>query len=394
MLKKIFIPALFIFLISCEKTFDTEILKFYGDAYENTASSVVKFANGYYIAGMYTRIDRTEEGIRGSLKKLAVVETDINGRMTRLDTTSLMQMSEGSRIISSDDGSFVVAGSTEDASFIQRDIYVAKFAPGGEGWKDAVFKMDGNQTATDIIKTAEGYLILALTDTERGATGDLGNIKGKSDLLLMRVSEDLKLISSVQTGFIGNDEGIAVKAKDNGFIIVGTTDRYNSVSGTDVFVLSANADISTTRFRFIQKPGNQRAADFEVVNDGYFIAGTSTTESGTHGYTWKITGDILGSITSENEISFGEEPTVIYSISPYKSSSFLMAGQYGSSSSGSMLIFATDMLGFPVEGKTKIAGGTGSQAVHDVISDGDDIIAVGNNSYENNSMITLLKFRF
>ncbi|HLP74992.1 MAG TPA: hypothetical protein VK155_18960 [Bacteroidales bacterium] len=395
MIRKILVPVFLLLLISCEKTFDTEILKFYGDAYENIGYSVAKGPDGYLIAGQYTRIERTYEGIKGSLKKLGVIETDIDGGMVRLDTTSLMQPSCGTRIISSDDGSFVVAGNTTDPQG-QTDIYVAKFAPGGEGGKDAFFKMDGYQTANDIIKTAEGFLILGTTDAERGATGDLGNTKGKKDLLFLRINNDLSVISSVQTGFTGNDEGAAIKLKDNGFIIVGTTDRYRNATGNDVFVLSTNSelDISPTSFRFIQKSGNQSAADFEVLSDGLFIAGTNESDAGMHGYAWRITGGILGNITSENEISFGEERTIINSICPYKTNSFLMAGQYGSASSGSMLIFATDMLGFPVQGKSKIAGGTGNQTVHDVITDGEDIIVAGRNSYENNSMITLLKFRF
>ena len=72
-----------------------------------------------------------------------------------------------------------------------------------------------------------------------------------------------------------------------------------------------------------------------------------------------------------------------------------MAGQAGTGSSAKMLIFVTDSDGNLVEGKQMIAGGTGAQVAYDVISDGDDnIIAVGKNSYETNSMISLLKFRF
>ena len=42
-----------------------------------------------------------------------------------------------------------------------------------------------------------------------------------------------------------------------------------------------------------------------------------------------------------------------------------------------------------------IGSGTGIQVAYDVIWDDDDkIIAVGKNSYENNSMISLLKFNF
>jgi hypothetical protein len=48
-----------------------------------------------------------------------------------------------------------------------------------------------------------------------------------------------------------------------------------------------------------------------------------------------------------------------------------------------------------MEGQKKTSGGTGTQSANDVISDtAENITVIGSNSYENNSMISLLKFRF
>ena len=79
----------------------------------------------------------------------------------------------------------------------------------------------------------------------------------------------------------------------------------------------------------------------------------------------------------------------------YKSNSFLLAGQFGTGLSARMLIFSIDASGTPVENRKKITGGTGIQSANDVVSDrADNIIVSGSNSYENNSMICFLKFRF
>jgi hypothetical protein len=60
-----------------------------------------------------------------------------------------------------------------------------------------------------------------------------------------------------------------------------------------------------------------------------------------------------------------------------------------------MLFFSIDADGNLINGKEKTIGGTGAQIPYDILSDSDDnIIAVGKNSIEKNSMITLLKFRF
>jgi hypothetical protein len=60
-----------------------------------------------------------------------------------------------------------------------------------------------------------------------------------------------------------------------------------------------------------------------------------------------------------------------------------------------MMVFEMDKDGNPVQGHQVVKGSTGTQVAWDVAS-GDDgyIIAVGNNRYDINSMMTLLKFRF
>ncbi len=383
-----------VFLFSCEKAMDSEILKFYGDASEDIGYSVAKTQNGYQIAGQITRLTRQGNEVKGELQKLVLIETGINGLELRKDTVRSNLISSGRKVITLDDGSAVVAGSI----FLdtRQHVYIVRFAPGGEGYTDKIFDLPGNVYANDIIKTSGGYLVLCTTDNERGSSDDTGNQKGKKDILLLSLNNDLEIIRSIPYGFTGNDEGMAVKRDRNGgYVVVGTTDRYKLSTGTDVFILSVNEDISNVSAksgRFIELKDDQSAADFEVTDDGYFIAGNEISGGKNYGYAWKITGSIWGEV-EHHSIQF-DEPFTINAICSYKSTSFLMAGQYGSLASGSMLVFSTDLLGYPVEGRRRIAGGTGNQVAYDVITDGEDIITVGKNSYDDNSMITFLKFRF
>ena len=381
-------------LASCEKVVDTENLRFYGDAYEDIGYSVTKAQNGYQIAGQITRLTRMGNEVKGELQKLAIIETGPDGVEIRKDTVKSNLVSAGRKVITLDDGSSVVAGSVLQND--QMHVYIVKFATGGEGYTEKIFNLPGNVYANDIIKTTGGYLVLATTDNERGSSDDTGNQKGKKDILLLSLAEDLEIIRSIPYGFTGNDEGVAVKRdRLGGYIVVGTTDRYRLSTGTDVFILSVNEDISNVSAksgRFIELKEDQNAADFEVTDDGYFIAGNETSGGKTYGYAWKITGTIWGTV-EHHSIQF-DDSFSINAICSYKSTSFLLAGQYGSQSTGSMLIFSTDLLGYPVEGRRRIAGGTGNQVAYDVITDGEDIIAVGKNSFDNNSMITFLKFRF
>lgn len=394
MIKKLFTAALALCLSSCEKFSDTEVLKFYGDAYEDIGYSVTKTGNGYAVAGQHQKLTRSVDDIRGSLKKLAVIITDNEGNEIRKDTSSLKMASCGNKIITLSDGSLAVAGYVMNDSNVTnpQDIYIVIFAPDGEGYTEKVFPMQGTQYATDIIRTTDGYLVMGVTDVERGV-GDSGNARGKKDIIFLGLDDGLNLVSSLAHGYTGNDEGVAIKTGRPGeFVLVGTTDLYRTTTGTDVLIATVNMNTTAVSSKIIQSPGDQRAADFEVTPEGYLIAGNTTSGGINHGFAYKIAGNILGTVDTY-EMSFESEFT-INAICNYKTNSFLMAGQYGSATSGSMLIFATDMLGKPVEGWRKIAGGNGNQVAFDIMVDGEDIIAVGKNSYENNSMITLLKFRF
>lgn len=397
--KKIIILLFATIFLSCEKLTDNEILRFYGDVFEDIGYSVAKTGNGYVITGQHEVVTRTDDNyITGRSKKLILLETGLNGVEIRKSIADLQMESSGTKVITLEDGAYVVAGSIFDDVKKQRHLYVIKFAPGGEGYDDKVFsELEGNVYARDIIKTPDGFLVLATTDKERGSSDDTGNQRGKKDVLLVSLTNSLEVIRSIPYGFTGDDEGVALKANPGvGYVIVGTTDRYSATSGTDIFILAVNEDISNvsaTSGRFLEVEDDQTAADFEVTGDGYFIAGNNTTKTGVRsGYVCKIAGSIWG--PKEDQLIKLNGEFSVNAACRYKTNSFLLAGQYGSMTSGSMLVFVTDMLGNPVEGKLRIAGGTGNQIVYDVIADGEDIIAVGKNSYENNSMITLLKFRF
>lgn len=381
-------------LLSCEKLSDTEILKFYGDAYEDIGYSIAGSESGYMIAGQFNRISRSDGRIVKNLKKLAVIETGYDGKEIRKDTAVNNLESCATRIISPGDGSSVAAGYAVDALSGQKDIYVVKFAPKGEGCTEKVLRIEGNQYANDIVKINGGYIVLGTTDAEDTSI-ETGNAKGKKNIFLLSLNDNLEVITSRQWGFKGNDEAVTMKADANGYVIVGTTDLYESSTGTDVFILPLNENLENLNpqgARYFQIPGQQSAADLEVTNDGYLIAGNTIVNGSSAGYIWKITGGILGSV--EHHLIVFEKTFTINALCSYKKNSFLIAGQYGLPESGSMLIFETDMLGYPVEGNRKIAGGTGNQVAYDVLADGEDIIAVGKNSYDNNSMIAFLKFRF
>jgi hypothetical protein len=403
---------LFMFLSSCEKSQDENvILKFYGDTLEDIGYSVAKVNNGYAIAGQLTEVARIGGNLiddKNSAKKMGIIKTGTDGNTIWKNSYGDRLIAGGSKILALDDGSVICTGYAIDSVSLQRDIFVVKVDAGGTGSMQKIYKNAGDQYGIDILRTQEGFLVLGSTDVVREPlTDSTGNASGKKDILLLRINNNLEpVISPAAFGFPGNDVGAAIKADINGgYIVLGTTDRSDQKptqqAGNNIFLLRVNADGSATQPRIIGGIRDEFAADIEVLNDGYFIAGTIGSEGSIQqGYAWGISGNIYSVPVFSHEIdlepsSSTKSSVSIKSIYRYKANSFVMAGQSVTGSLTRMLIFVTDAEGNFVEGKKKVTGGTGTQVAYDVISDDDDnIIAVGKNSYENNSMISLLKFRF
>lgn len=402
---KYFLPFLILFLLSCEKSSDNEniFLKYYGDANEDIGYSVSKTVNGYFLTGQFTELTRDPDNgrITASVRKMGVLRTNPDGNEVwkKLIGTN----ASGTKVITLDDGNIIVTGYTIDPFNGQKDIYVAKFEANGEGFTEKTFRSPGNQYGTDIIRTNEGFLILGSTDVRREPSSEAtGNADGKKDILLVRINNNLEMTGSLATGFIGNDDAVALKSDINGgYMIIGTTDRSDrpasEQAGKNIFLLKVNSSVSTTQFRILGGTEDEQAADFEVLSDGYLLAGTKGPDGEQCGYVWRMPADIFAAPVADHPViidnSSQPKPFVLNAICRYKTNMFLMAGQYGSGAPD-MLVLATDEDGYYIDGLHRIEGGTGTQAANDVLSEDDDIVVVGKNSYESNSMITMLKFRF
>jgi hypothetical protein len=298
-----------------------------------------------------------------------------------------------------ENGSIVCAGQVTDTTTLQSDIFVAKMNNDGSGIVQRVFEADGNQLSYDILKTAEGFLVLGTTDVKREPlTDETGNKAGRQDILVMRIDNDLEQLDDpVQWGYPENDIGAVVKTDpEGGYIICGSTERY-LIQGNrnDLFILRINATGNETESSIIGTTSDEYGKDMEVLDDGYLIAGVKGSEAEKQSpYILKVFSDIHSDpIIADNPVK--DISWSVKAISKYKNNYYVVAGQAGPASSAKMLIFMIDSEGKMVEGKEMITGSTGAQAANDVISDNDDyVIAVGKNSYGNSCMITLLKFLF
>jgi hypothetical protein len=404
---KIAFLSLFL-IVSCKKNTDQPyILKFYGDAFEDIGYSVTIVSDGYVIAGQVTDITRDGNFIASSNKNMGIIKTGWEGNLVWKVSAGGKRDDWGSKLYQNTDGSLICVGTkTDSTTVVQTNVFIMKISPSGEIVWQKSYGGTGNQTGKDIVKTSDGYLILCSTDNANMSADSTGNKAGSTDIILMKISDTGdSLETSQQYGYMGNDDGVAIKPTiDGNFIVFGSTNR--SEPGQDqgkgnLILHKVNSSGRAFQTRIIGTQEDEYAADLEVLSDGYLLAYTVGKEGENQDiYIQKLKSNIYSAPDLPKKISIinpgsTDNSARVYALSKYKTDSYILAGQSGKSTAAKMLIFEIDAGGNLVTGHQVIKGSTGVQVAYDVASGDDEfIIAVGKNSYDVNSMITFLKFRF
>jgi hypothetical protein len=402
---------LLVLLASCKKSNDEQYtLKFYGDAYEDIGYSISILADGYVIAGEVTEITRqTGIGIVSSNKNMGIIKTGWDGNVIWKTSAGKKWNDWGSKIYKNTDGSLICVGTATDsttAAGLNTDIFVVKVSSTGTIEWQKTYGGTGNQTGIDIVNTLNGnYMILGSTDVARQAASDsIGNIAGNTDIILLKIKENGDSVESFVRGYPGNDLGKVITWNTDGsFIIYGTTDKFDPVQdNNNLLIMKINSAGYVTQTKIIGTNLDENASDMEVLKNGYLLTYNVLLNDGSQEiHVMKLSTNIYApNVIDDKKISITnpvDNSASVYAISRYKNNtaSFILAGQTGKGSTAKMLILEMDSIGNPVAGHQMIKGSTGLQVAYDVTSGNDEyIIAVGKNSYDVNSMITFLKFKF
>jgi hypothetical protein len=392
---------------SCKKSNDElYTLKFYGDAYEDIGYSVSILADGYVIAGQVANINRAGNVIVSSTKDMGIIKTGWDGNVVWKINAGKKWDDWGSKIYQNTDGSIICVGTSTDSTSagLSKNVFVVKVSSDGTiNWQKS-YGGTGNQTGIDVVKTSFGYLVLGSTDVERAAgPSSLGNIGGNSDIFLLKLSENGDSVESSPYGYPGNDiGGTIIPDNDGSYLVFGTTEQSDpGQAKNNLLLVRLNSLGSPTNSIIIGGMEDEYAADMDVLSDGYLLVYNILKDDGSQRVNVrKMKKDIYASPSFTTRLPIynsgtADSSAAVYALSKYKSDSFVLAGQSGKGSSAKMLIFEMDASGNLVNNHQIIKGSTGLQVAYDVTSGDDEyIIAVGKNSYDVNSMITFLKFKF
>ncbi|MFN8211296.1 MAG: hypothetical protein U0T33_10095 [Bacteroidales bacterium] len=410
-MKRINLAAVLILLVlaSCQK--NTEVpyeLKFYGDTREDIGYSVAIATDGYIIAGQMEVMSRQNGYIDESKsnKELCVLKTDWGGNLIWQAVAGDAGADMGSKVYQLSDGSMICVGTyTDTVSNTSRDwkkqIFIVKITKDGSVlWKKTYGGAD-NQTGKDIVESTGGFLVLGTTDAFSGpVTDSTGNPKGKTDLYILKLNSNGDSLDSYQRGYPVNETPAGIKKDIDGrFIVIGTTEmslKNSGMAGNNIFAIKLNSAGDVIDSRIIGTTEEEYASAFEVMTDGYLVAGTvGSAVASQQGYVVKLKRDIHADPFFSQKFKISEYPTSIKSLCKYQGSTYVAAGYVYVNPGLRMVVTEIDESGNPVSGASLIHGSVGDQVVNDVAA-GDDgyVIAVGRNTYEVNSMISFLKFKF
>jgi hypothetical protein len=412
--------GLLIISSSCEKPVDrgeagNPLIRFYGDAKDDIGYSIAETTGGYVICGKLTVIER---GVNDA-GSTAIVDEDPQFGLIKTRRDGIQEwvyyaggegFDEGKKVIALPDGSFICAGTATvtTGNKTHRDILVTKISSSGQMIWEKYYGDEQNQTGEyfnqecyDLIRSysGTGYLVVGSDNDDTR-----GNNPGNRNMYLLSIDNDGEYIDSYSPGSEGDEYAKSVSTTPSGnFIAVGTTNfSTTDTPGQDgmnimTYVFSFT-NLNQTNYKVYGGSEDEYVTDVVESVAGNAIVGTREfgldSKKGIF-VDLEVYGTILPLTLEFSEFDLESNVLEILSIIRIPEGGYIAAGNTGGTElSGDMFFMFLDDLGNNVSSpKTFKTGGTGLQSVNEAIIDSEGkVVAVGINSYENNSLITLLKF--
>lgn len=407
-------PILFLLVFSCEKPPDkgeygNPLLKFYGDAKEDIGYSIAETADGYIICGKLTVLERDinltgDTVIKSENANFGLIKTDKSGTQQWAYNSGDQWLDEGRKVLVLDDGSFVCIGTVTKgaAGTTDSDILVAKVSSAGDLIWEKTYGNLLNQVGYDIIhdEASGGFLVVG---SDNGFQN--GNESGNRDMYILSIDASGNVVEEYKPGKSTDEVAKKVLLFNGIFYVIGITDElprgYVGPINYNIAIIPAEFGNFTGKdYEVYGMGGDDEVSDVVSLGNEFAIVGTTTSGvDSKEGLFVKFGPGVLPESDSVDFSSFdllaSSNVVEINSITLVPGVGLMAAGTTGGTDqSGDMLFLFLDNDGNNISyPKTYITGGTGLQTVYDAIIDSEGkVVAVGINSYENNSLITLIKF--
>lgn len=251
-----------IYLLKIDSNGDTLWTRLIGDSTRNCAYCVRQTTdNGYIIAG-YT--------VFGDVY---VVKTDANGDTLWTRTFGGMGDDKGRCVQQINDGGYIVAGHYEISGPGWYEFYLIRMDINGDTLWTRTYGGSDWEFGRFVQQTQDGGFIMVGTTDSYGA--------GARDVYLIRTDANGDTIWTRTYGGIRDDLGFCVQqTQDGGFVIIGSTLSYGA-GEYDVYLIKtdANGDTILTR-TYGRGDGDVGATIQETFDGGFFIFGSTLNNWG------------------------------------------------------------------------------------------------------------------
>ena len=170
-----------------------------------------------------------------------------------------------------DDGGFIVVGTTATADDAPRDLYFARVDSFGKSMWQRVYGGDGDDVAHGILSVGDGGYIVTGYGSSYGAGGN--------DVYLIYLADDGVVEWRREIGGRSDDRGMmTVPVAGGGFMTVGSTDAGGN---WDIFLIATDEIGNPVAERTLRSPGPDRGVMIVPTADGgYLLTGALGTSDG------------------------------------------------------------------------------------------------------------------
>ncbi|MCH9739399.1 MAG: hypothetical protein K0U38_00965 [Epsilonproteobacteria bacterium] len=185
---------------------------------------IIKAEDGYLLIGETNHID--DDGINAYVLKI-----DNNGKKVWHKSYGWRYNEWAKAAIATDNG-YLLVGTTESNRDKRSEIYVLKIDKNGDTIWQKTYGGEYNEEGFDVVADSDGYVIVGLTES---------NSKGRSDAYVIKIDKKGKLLWQKQYGGDNTDIAYGVTKSDDGYLVVGETESYNS-KRKDVYVIKLDKE--------------------------------------------------------------------------------------------------------------------------------------------------------
>jgi len=201
---------------------------------------------GYIITGV-------KENINQGSSDIYLVKTDENGNYLWNKTIGGVNSDESYSVQQTTDEGYIISGWTESSGNGNKDVYLVKTDDNGDSLWTKTFGGTGNDEGKSVQQTNDGGYIIT------GSTQSFGN--GGYDVWLIKTDENGDTLWTKTFGGSNWDFGYSVQqTTDGGYIITGSTLSFGN-GGGDVYIIKTDGNGNVTSTFNIPTPSSNRKLD-------------------------------------------------------------------------------------------------------------------------------------